>query len=251
MVSKKKAKTKNGVRFDSKHIRLRTGESEKDNGTYVYRWTDKVGKRHAVYAPTLADLREQEEQIIVDRHDGIKTNVKNITVNDLFDLWVQVKRGVKDSTMKNYIYMYEMFVKPTFGKKKLTQVKKSDVRRFYNQLVDERILKISTLDGIHNVLHQVFAIAVDDDMIRNNPTDNMLRELKSAHGHEVEKRKALTVEQERIFLEYLKNSPRYNHWYPVFYIMANTGMRVGEITGLRWCDVDFKKGLINVNHTLV
>ena len=41
MVSKKKAKTKNGVRFDSKHIRLRTGESEKDNGTYVYRWTDK------------------------------------------------------------------------------------------------------------------------------------------------------------------------------------------------------------------
>lgn len=251
MVSKKKAKTKNGVRFDSKHIRLRTGESEKGNGTYVYRWTDKVGKRHAVYAPTLADLREQEEQIIVDRHDGIKTNVKNITVNDLFDLWVQVKRGVKDSTMKNYIYMYEMFVKPTFGKKKLTQVKKSDVRRFYNQLVDERILKISTLDGIHNVLHQVFAIAVDDDMIRNNPTDNMLRELKSAHGHEVEKRKALTVEQERIFLEYLRNSPRYNHWYPVFYIMANTGMRVGEITGLRWCDVDFKTGLINVNHTLV
>lgn len=251
MVSKKKVKSKNGVRFDSKHIRLRTGESEKDNGTYVYRWTDKVGKRHAVYAPTLADLREQEEQIIVDRHDGIKTNVKNITVNDLFDLWVQVKRGVKDSTMKNYIYMYEMFVKPTFGKKKLTQVKKSDVRRFYNQLVDERILKISTLDGIHNVLHQVFAIAVDDDMTRNNPTDNMLRELKSAHGHEVEKRKALTVEQERIFLEYLRNSPRYNHWYPVFYIMANTGMRVGEITGLRWCDVDFKTGLINVNHTLV
>ena len=177
MVSKKKVKSKNGVRFDSKHIRLRTGESEKDNGTYVYRWTDKAGKRHAVYAPTLADLREQEEQIIIDRHDGIKTNVKNITVNDLFDLWVQVKRGVKDSTMKNYIYMYEMFVKPTFGKKKLTQVKKSDVRRFYNQLVDERILKISTLDGIHNVLHQVFAIAVDDDMIRNNPTDNMLREL--------------------------------------------------------------------------
>lgn len=251
MVSKKKVKSKNGVRFDSKHIRLRTGESEKDNGTYVYRWTDKAGKRHAVYAPTLADLREQEEQIIIDRHDGIKTNVKNITVNDLFDLWVQVKRGVKDSTMKNYIYMYEMFVKPTFGKKKLTQVKKSDVRRFYNQLVDERILKISTLDGIHNVLHQVFAIAVDDDMIRNNPTDNMLRELKSAHGHEVEKRKALTVEQERIFLEYLRNSPRYNHWYPVFYIMANTGMRVGEITGLRWCDVDFKTGLINVNHTLV
>ena len=101
-------------------------------------------------------------------------------------------------------------MKPTFGKKKLTQVKKSDVRRFYNQLVDERILKISTLDGIHNVLHQVFAIAVDDDMIRNNPTDNMLRELKSAHGHEVEKRKALTVEQESAALQSLVSGLLYH-----------------------------------------
>ena len=58
MVSKKKAKTKNGVRFDSKHIRLRTGESEKDNGTYVYRWTGKVGKRHAVYALSLIHISE-------------------------------------------------------------------------------------------------------------------------------------------------------------------------------------------------
>lgn len=39
--------------------------------------------------------------------------------------------------------------------------------------------------------------------------------------------------------------------YPVFYVMANTGMRVGEITGLRWSDIDLKKGIIRVNHTLV
>ena len=112
-----------GVRFDSNRTRLKTGETQRPNGTYAYRWATADGKRHSIYAPTLEKLREQEEQIIVDRHDGIKTNVKNITVNDLFDLWVQVKRGVKDSTMKNYIYMYEMFVKPTFGKNKLTQVK--------------------------------------------------------------------------------------------------------------------------------
>lgn len=251
MTTQKKAKTQNGVRFDSKHTRLRTGEGQRKTGGYVYRWTDKVGKRHAVYAPTLDDLREQEEQIIVDQHDGIKANVKNLTVNDLFELWRQMKRGIKDSTMQNYLYMYDLFVKPTFGKKKLTLVKKSDVRRFYNQLVDDRLLKINTLDGIHNVLHQIFDVAVDDDMIRNNPTDNALRELKVAHGHEVDKREALTVEQEKLFIEFLKKSAQYNHWYPVFYIMANTGMRVGEITGLRWCDVDFKTGMISVNHTLV
>ena len=217
----------------------------------MYRWTDKLGKRNTIYAATLEDLREQEEQILVDQHDGIKANIKNVTVNDVYELWCQLKRGIKDSTMKNYIYMYELFVKPIFGKKKLVQVKKSDVRRFYNQLIDDKVLKPSTVDVIHNIVHQVFQIAVDDDMIRSNPAANMLREIKMAHGAEIEKRKALTLEQEELFLGYLVRTSKYQHWYPIFYIMANTGMRVGEITGLRWCDVDMENGIISVNHTLV
>lgn len=251
MQFQKKEKRQTTVRFDSHHVRLRTGEVQRKTGSYMYRWTDKLGKRNTIYAATLEDLREQEEQILVDQHDGIKANIKNITVNDVYELWCQLKRGIKDSTMKNYIYMYELFVKPTFGKKKLVQVKKSDVRRFYNQLIDDKVLKPSTVDVIHNIVHQVFQIAVDDDMIRSNPAANMLREIKMAHGSEIEKRKALTLEQEELFLGYLARTPKYQHWYPVFYIMANTGMRVGEITGLRWCDVDMENGIIIVNHTLV
>lgn len=238
MQFQKKEKRQTTVRFDSHHVRLRTGEIQRKTGSYMYRWTDKLGKRNTIYAATLEDLREQEEQILVDQHDGIKANIKNVTVNDVYELWCQLKRGIKDSTMKNYIYMYELFVKPTFGKKKLVQVKKSDVRRFYNQLIDDKVLKPSTVDVIHNIVHQVFQIAVDDDMIRSNPAANMLREIKMAHGSEIEKRKALTLEQEELFLGYLARTSKYQHWYPVFYIMANTGMRVGEITGLRWCDVD-------------
>ena len=251
MQFQKKEKRQTTVRFDSHHVRLRTGEVQRKTGSYMYRWTDKLGKRNTIYAATLEDLREQEEQILVDQHDGIKANIKNVTVNDVYELWCQLKRGIKDSTMKNYIYMYELFVKPTFGKKKLVQVKKSDVRRFYNQLIDDKVLKPSTVDVIHNIVHQVFQIAVDDDMIRSNPAANMLREIKMAHGSEIEKRKALTLEQEELFLGYLARTSKYQHWYPVFYIMANTGMRVGEITGLRWCDVDLEEGTISVNHTLV
>jgi hypothetical protein len=77
----------------------------------------------------------------------------------------KLKRGIKDSTYKNYIYMYEMFVKPTFGQKKVTKVFKSDVKRFYNTLADDKHLKVSTIDNIHNVLHQVFQVAVDDNYI--------------------------------------------------------------------------------------
>ena len=61
-----------GVRFDSNRTRLKTGETQRPNGTYAYRWSTPDGKRHSIYAPTLEKLREQEEQIIVDKHDGIR-----------------------------------------------------------------------------------------------------------------------------------------------------------------------------------
>ena len=73
-------------------------------------------------------------------------NTQTTTVNEMFDLWCQLKRGIKDSTFKNYIYMYELFVKPSFGKNRLVQVKKSDVRKFYNSLADGEVLKIATID---------------------------------------------------------------------------------------------------------
>lgn len=83
--------------------------------------------------------------MVVDKHDGIKTDIKALTVNDCFNLWKDLKRGVKDSTFQNYIYMYEMFVKPSFGKKRVVQVVKTDVKRFYNTLKDEKHLKVSTI----------------------------------------------------------------------------------------------------------
>ena len=59
---------------------------------------------------------------------------------------------------------------------------KSDVKRFYNMLVDVRGLAITTVDGVHTVLHQVLDMAVDDCYLRRNPADNVLKELKSAHA---------------------------------------------------------------------
>lgn len=244
-------KTKHNRRLDKDRVTLRKGETQRSDGTYDYRWTSRDGKRHSVYAKTLDELREKEQQIVVDQHDGIKTDVKKITVNEMFDLWCDLKRGLKDNTFQNYKYMYNMFVRPSFGKIRLTSVKKSDVKRFYNTMADERILKVSTLDTIHNILHQVFDVAVDDNYIRSNPTDNVLKELKKAHNFQVSKRKALTLPEQNLFIDFLKSNERYKHWYPVFAVMLGTGMRVGEIVGLRWNDIDFDSNLINVNHTLV
>ena len=151
----------------------------------------------------------------------------------MFDLWCTLKRGIKDNTFQNYVYMYNMFVRHTFGKQRLTDVKKSDVRRFYNRLVDERVMSISTIDTVQNILHQVFNVAIEDGYMRINPTDNMLKELKQSHNFQQEKRNALTIAEQNLLMDFLKRNRMYNHWYPVFAIMLGTGMRVGELIGLR------------------
>lgn len=238
-------------RLDKNRITLRKGETQRQDGSYDFRWTTSDGKRHSIYAKTLDELRAREEQVLIDKHDGIKTETRKVTVNDLFDLWCDLKRGLKDNTFQNYKYMYNMFVRSSFGKLRITAVKKSDVKRFYNTLADEKILTIATIDNIHTVLHQVFDLAVDDDYIRINPTDHMLKELKQSHNFETVKRKALTVAEQKLFIDFLRDHPQYHHWYPVFAVMLGTGMRVGEIVGLRWCDIDLDKKLIDINHTLV
>ena len=244
-------KPKNNRRLDKSRITLRKGETQRQDGIYDYRWTSPDGKRHSIYASTLEELRAKEEQITVDAHDGIKTETRMVTVNEMFDLWCDLKRGIKDNTFQNYKYMYNLFIRPNFGKMRITMVKKTDVKRFYNTLADGKILKVSTIDTLHNILHQVFDMALNDNYIRLNPTDNMLKELKKAHNFSVEKRKALTIPEQELFMRFLKESTQYNHWYPIFAVMLGTGMRVGELTGLRWCDIDFDEDLISVNHTLV
>lgn len=147
--------------------------------------------------------------------------------------------------------MYDQYVAPRFGKQRISALVKSDVKRFYNTLVDERGLSISTIDCVHTVLHQVLDMAVDDCYIRRNPSDNVLKELKQTLALKREKRRALTKAEQDLFLNYLKYTPKYQHWYPIFAVMVGTGMRVGEAVGLRWSDVDLEDGIIDVNHTLI
>lgn len=239
-------------RFDKKHRLLKKGETQRADGYYTYRWTSRNGKRHSVTARTLEELREKEEGIIKDTADGIRAENKNVTLDDMFHLWSKLKRGLKGNTYQNYCYMYRTFVSPEIGKLRIATLRKSDLKAFYNSLMDDKNLKIATVDNIHTVLHQVLEVAVEDRYMRTNLSDNLLKELRQSRNIGQEHRKALTVPEQELFLNYLRreNTP-YHHWYPVFSVMANTGLRVGEVTGLRWEDVDFEENLIQVNHTLV
>lgn len=239
-------------RQDNNRTVLRKGESQRADGRYDFRWTDANGKRHSIYAPTLKELREREKEIELDTLQNINSASRYMTVNDMYKKWCEVKRGIKDNTLQNYKYMYENFVRPSnLGRKRLSDVKKSDVKAFFNNLVEERGLLTSTLDSVQTVLYQVFNLAVEDDYLRSNPSANALKELKRAYNLTPEKRKALTLKEERIFLDFLRRSPTYEHWYPIFAVMLGTGMRVSETVGLRWEDIDLDAGMISVNHALV
>ena len=191
-------------RYDSKRRLLKNGERERPDGYYVYRWTDRLGKRHSITTKTLEELRQKEAGILKNNLDGIRSEAANTTVNDIFDLWCSMKRGLKDNTFQNYQYMYHMFVAPDFGRLKVQTLKKSDVKQFYNKLLDERGLRVNTIDNVHTVLHQVLQIAVDDNYMRNNVSDNVLRELKQSHNIDKTHKKALTIPEQNLFLEFLK-----------------------------------------------
>lgn len=238
-------------RKDSKNRVLKEGEYERANGSYEFKWRDKKGQRHSTYAKTLDQLREQEKGVLRDVLDGINSGKATLTLNDLYCRWIQIKRGLKDNTFANYKYMYKQYVEADFGKLKVTDIKRTDVRAFYNYLVDTQHLRANTVDCVHTVLHQLFDMALEDDYLRYNPSDNALKELRKAHNADNEKRKALTCEQQELFEDFLAKSGQYNKWYPIFVTLLWTGMRVGEATGLRWQDVNFDAGIINVNHTLV
>lgn len=239
-------------RKDNKGRVLREGESyRKIDGLYMYRWTSGDKKRHTIYCATLEGLREKEEEIHRDIRDGIRIGEANITLNDVYEMWKKDKVGLKQTTRGNYLYMYEHFVKDSFGKRKLQKIRKSDVRRYYNSLLDSKKLAVLTLDNIHTVLHQVFKIAVEDGYIRLNPSDDVLGEVKRAHCYETPKRHALTIPQQEAFVKFIAGSNVYKHWLPLFTFFLGTGCRVSEVTGLRWEDVHMKENYVEVNHNMV
>lgn len=243
---------KNRKRYDKNHKVLNKGEYQRKDGRYNYRWTDSFGKRHAIYAKDLESLRYKEDKLNIQKLEGIKTPPSGLTVEGLYETWITLKRGIRTSTRSGYIQTFDSLIRPAIGKKLVITIKRSDIRAFYIWLIEERGIKVSTVENAHTVLHQVFQYAVDDDILRKNPCERVLREIKLSYNDlKRAKKEALTLKQEINFLKYLHDTERYQRWYPTFFIMANTGMRVGELTGLRWKDIDLEAETINVNHTLV
>ncbi len=241
------------ARKDLRGRALRRGEIQrKDDLRYMYSYTDPLGRRKYIYANDLAALREKEQRLQRDQLDGLDIYAAGrATINETFDRYMSTKYELRDSTRSGYMYTYNRFIRDNFGMKKLIDIKYSDVLQYYYYLLNEVGLAITTLDSIHCLLHPTFELAVRDEIIRKNPTDGVMKEISKKAGKNKGIRHALTVEEQRAFMDYMATHPVYYHWWPLFTVLLGTGCRIGECLGLRWQDLDFKNRLISVNHSIV
>lgn len=243
------AKTRKDLRGRS----LRKGEVQRaSDKRYMYTYTDPLGRRKFIYANDLTQLREKEEKLLKDQLDGLDIYVAGkATLNETFDRYISTKYNLRESTRSSYLYTYDHYVRETFGLKRIAEIKYSDVLQFYYHLLNQQGISLGTLDSVHCLLHPTFQLAVRDEIIRKNPTDGVMKEISRESGKNRGVRHALTIEQQRCFMEYIANHPIYYHWWPMFTILLGTGCRIGEALGLRWQDLDFEKRIISINHSLV
>ena len=243
------AKTRKDLRGRS----LRKGEVQRTSDKrYMYTYTDPLGRRKFIYANDLTQLREKEEKLLKDQLDGLDIYVAGkATLNETFDRYISTKYNLRESTRSSYLYTYDHYVRETFGLKRIAEIKYSDVLQFYYHLLNQQGISLGTLDSVHCLLHPTFQLAVRDEIIRKNPTDGVMKEISRESGKNRGVRHALTIEQQRCFMEYIANHPVYYHWWPMFTILLGTGCRIGEALGLRWQDLDFEKRVISINHSLV
>lgn len=237
-------------RKDSKGRNLRTGESERKDGYYQYRWTVN-GKEKTVYATTLSDLRKKEVQIRRDIEDGIDSKAADtLTFEDMFNKWMKSRENLRGSTLARNKQAYEgSGAKERFGNRKIADIKYSDIYSLFSYLASEKQYSQNYLRQIYTILKSPFEIAVKDDVIRKNPCNGILAEITKQYFGEAEKRHSLTIKEQEAFIDYIAGHPIYNRWLPMFTVLFGTGMRIGELAGLTWNDCDFENNTISINHS--
>ena len=254
------------TRYTKGRVRLKEGEYLRKNGTFEYRWTENRVRR-SVYARTLDELRDKEnavlngtaivskniksEKVPVERLCEDTNASVNATVNSYFEIWKNVKSGIRQTTFDTYLRLYNRYIGPNIGTISLKELSYSKVVMFYKSLIENRGLGISIVSNINIVLSMILNVAVKDGVLQTNPCTGAIKELNRKYSCTVKEVKALTGSEQAAFEEYLSRPGTYHCLCPLFTVMLYTGIRVGELCALRWADVDFEKNVIEISHTLV
>lgn len=235
-------------RKDNKGKVLEKGEVQRKDGKYAFQYQDLNGTRRYIYSNNLSDLRKREKQIKIDLEDRIDTLGAEISLNEQFEKYISLKTKLANSTRQNYIDLWNNNVKDSFlGKKKISEIRKSDILRFYSSL-NQKGFKYSTIKAFDCMIAPSLELAVDDDVIRKNPCKGCLANFKNDDARE---KNSLSLQEQEELMDFLKNSPVYSVYLPMIAFMLGTGARCGETIGLTWRDVDFDRKEVKIDHQLI
>ena len=247
-------------RRDNKNRVLRNGESQKKDGRYVYKYLDFQRKPHFLYSWKLEptdrlpagkkddlSLREKIRQLDEDKRNGTDKSGSKMTVLELVKKYVATKTGVKATTEAGYKTVINILTKEAFAYLPIKDIRHSDAKLFLIKLQKEDKRSYSSIHSIRGVLRPAFAMAVEDDYITKNPFNF---ELAKVIINDSVMREAVSKDQMRKFLEFIKTDSHFNKYYDGIYILFHTGLRISEFVGLTVSDLDMEKKTIRVNHQL-
>ena len=212
----------------------------KEDGTPIYK---------SVFAKTQKELMPKLHGAIDCYRDADLSEQGNMTLSDWIEQWLTsyAEPTLRESTVCGYRSDVRHHIKPALGSKRLRSITQRDVQKFYNAMGkktykasdgSERCLADATVRGVHMLLHEIMEAAVRSRLIVQNPTDGTVIPKLNRPPMKI-----LNEEQLDRFMEAIRAEPL---WYDFFYTEITTGLRRGEICGLKWCDLDEESGTLKI-----
>lgn len=227
---------------DLKGKELGLGITQRKDGVYQARYSDRWGKRKTIYGKNLRELRKQLAEAVA-RNENFTSIKEEITLDMWFNRWMEVykERSIRPNTKREYTHIYNKNISPYLGKRYINSLVKSDIQRIVDIASDNNYM-YERQNKIKVILRDMLQRAVEDNLVVNNPVSG----IKLRADKEI-KAKALTLDEQNMFFDYCQNTFYDN----LFNVAVNTGLRPGELFALQLSDIDMENGYIDVNKTLV
>ncbi|MFQ9892821.1 MAG: tyrosine-type recombinase/integrase [Emergencia sp.] len=246
-------------RRDNRGRILKTRESQRKDGRYVYKYKDAQGSMQTVYSWKLMpsdklpagkrpciSLREKERDIHRDVEDGINLSGKKMTLCQLYAKRNGHRVNVKPKTRTGRKYLMDILRQDKLGNASIGSIKPSDAKEWAIRM-KQKGYAYKTINNFKRSLKASFYIAVEDDWVRKNPFDFCLNAVLE---DDCRPKTALSEEEEEKLLHFVKHDSTYNRYYDDILLLLKTGLRISEFCGLTVSDLDFDRRIIRIDHQL-